>query len=190
MQLRTVNCACISVGNPGNGAVTMSTGLILFFVISNEIDFSFESITAPTSIRVCIIAPIRLGSILLIVISPFVRAAATRYVPASILSAGIVKDVPLSFSTPSILISSVPAPEILAPIEFKKSARSDISGSLATFVRIVTPSANEAAIIKFSVPVTVTPSNSISAPISFSALASIYPLLSDISAPSFSSAFK
>ena len=126
----------------------------------------------------------------MIVIFPFVRAPATRYVPASILSAGIVKVVPINSFTPSILILSVPAPEMLAPIEFKKSAKSEISGSFATFVKVVTPSANEAAIIKFSVPVTVTPSNSISVPISFLAFASIYPLLSDISAPSFSRALR
>ena len=126
----------------------------------------------------------------MIVIFPLVTAAATRYVPASILSAGILKVVPVNSSTPSILISSVPAPEILAPIEFKKSAKSEISGSFATLVKVVNPSASEAAIIRFSVPVTVTPSNSILAPVNFLAFASIYPLLRDISAPSFSRALR
>ena len=55
----------------------------------------------------------------MIVIFPFVRAPATRYVPASILSAGIVKVVPINSFTPSILILSVPAPEIIAPSGIK-----------------------------------------------------------------------
>ena len=98
--------------------------------------------------------------------------------------------MPLNSSTPSTIILSVPAPEILAPIEFKKFAKSKISGSLATFVRIETPFANDAAIIRFSVPVTVTPSNSMFAPTSLSVLASMYPFLSEIFTPSFSRALR
>ncbi len=71
------------------------------------------------------------------------------------------------------MISSEPAPWIFAPIEFKKFAKSSISGSFATFLKVVVPSARQAAIIIFSVPVTVMPSNLISAPTSLFALASI-----------------
>ena len=75
------------------------------------------------------------------VMSPLVTAAATKYVPASILSAGISYIVPFKLFTPSIIISSDPAPLIFAPIELSISARSIISGSLATtpaFVLAVT----------------------------------------------------
>jgi hypothetical protein len=59
---------------------------------------------------------------------------------------------------------SVPAPEILAPKTFKNPAKSATSGSIAAFLRTVCPSAKQAAIIKFSVPVTVTISNRKSVP--------------------------
>ena len=103
--------------------------------------------------------PILDESILLIFIFPFVATAAARYVPASILSKGIENLPPDNSSTPSTIISSVPAPSIFAPRIFKKFAKSIISGSLATFFSLVVPSASVAAIIKFSVPVTVMPSN-------------------------------
>ena len=61
-----------------------------------------------------------------------------------------------SFSTPWILMMSVPAPSIFAPIWMRAFARSTISGSRAAFSRMVSPSASEAAIMRFSVPVTVT----------------------------------
>ena len=70
-------------------------------------------------------------------------------------------------------ILSVPAPDIFAPIELSISARSAISGSFATLVSTVWPSARVAAIIRFSVPVTVTPSNLMFAPFSFEAFASM-----------------
>ena len=44
-----------------------------------------------------------------------------------------------------------PAPLILAPQEFRKSARSAISGSLAQFSKTVVPFATDAASIAFSV---------------------------------------
>ena len=59
------------------------------------------------------------------------------------------------------------------PGEFNIFAKSATSGSLATFNKVVVPSARVAAIIKFSVPVTVTPSNLILAPCKFFADASI-----------------
>lgn len=64
---------------------------------------------------------------------PLVIAAATINVPASILSGIIPCSVPVKTSTPSIRIVSVPAPIIFAPCDFKKLAKSTISGSRATF---------------------------------------------------------
>ena len=53
------------------------------------------------------------------------------YVPASILS-GITSTKPsCNSSTPIISIVDVPAPNTLAPIEFKNEATFAISGSLA-----------------------------------------------------------
>jgi hypothetical protein len=53
-------------------------------------------------------------------------------------------------------ITSLPAPEICAPIATRQLARSTTSGSRAAFSITVSPSASAAAIIRFSVPVTVT----------------------------------
>ena len=73
------------------------------------------------------------------------KAPIIVYVPASILS-GITSITPLpSFSTPSITISLVPAPRILAPILFNNEAMLTISGSLAAFEICVVPSAFTAA---------------------------------------------
>ena len=104
---------------------------------------------------------------------PFVSVAAARYVPASILSEGMKQSPPFNSETPVICISSVPAPSIFAPIELRKFAKSTTSGSLAAFLKIVSPSAKTAAMIKFSVPVTVTPPKVISAPLRFLAFATM-----------------
>ena len=63
-------------------------------------------------------------------------------------------------------IVSVPAPWIFAPMAMRKFARSTTSGSRAAFSRTVSPSASVAAIIRFSVPVTVTVSSTMRAPLS------------------------
>ena len=78
----------------------------------------------------------------------------TLKVPASILSGKGLCFVPLSTSTPLISIMSVPYPLILAPILFKNRHKSETSGSLAALLIFVSPLANDAAIIIFSVPVT------------------------------------
>ena len=94
----------------------------------------------------------------LITISPLVAAAAIINVPASIWS-GIIEYVqPWSLFTPLILITSVPAPLILAPIALRKFATSTICGSFAAFSRIVSPSAIHDAIIRLIVAPTVTTS--------------------------------
>ena len=53
----------------------------------------------------------------------------------------------------------VPAPWMRAPIVLSTRASSSTSGSRAAFSRTVVPSASTAAIITFSVPVTVIMSN-------------------------------
>ena len=52
-----------------------------------------------------------------------------------------------------------------APIAMRQRARSTTSGSRAAFSSTVSPSASEAAIIRFSVPVTVTVSMKTRAPL-------------------------
>ena len=100
-----------------------------------------------------------------------VTNAAIRKVAASILSGITLKHSDFKLSTPSIIICSVPSPEILAPIAMRNSPKFIISGSLAELFRIVLPLAKEAAIIKFAVPVTETGLNSKSQPFSSEATA-------------------
>ena len=78
-----------------------------------------------------------------------------------------------------------------APIEIKQLARSITSGSLAAFSKTLVPSARVAAIIKFSVPVTVEVSKNICAPFSrpFGTLARIYPPVKSNFAPILSRPF-
>jgi hypothetical protein len=58
----------------------------------------------------------------------------------------------------------VPAPLMRAPIALRQLARSTTSGSCAAFSITVVPWARAAAIIRFSVPVTVTRSRLMRAP--------------------------
>src|SRR5664280_501534 len=71
---------------------------------------------------------------------------------------------PCSLATPSTTMREVPAPVILAPILFKQSATSAISGSRAAFSITVVPLASAAAIIAVCVPPTVTLGNTMSPP--------------------------
>ena len=64
-------------------------------------------------------------------IVPLVIAPAIKKVPATILSGIGVYSPPFKVFTPFITILLVPAPSILPPLEFIKSARSTISGSFA-----------------------------------------------------------
>ena len=91
-------------------------------------------------------------------------AAAIKKVPASIRSGMTGCTAPRRSSTPSMVMVSLPAPVIRAPMAFRRFARSSISGSWATLRSTVRPRARVAAIITFSVPVTVRESNVISAP--------------------------
>jgi len=72
---------------------------------------------------------------------------------------------PCKRSTPWMRITSVPAPEMRAPMLIRQLARSTTSGSRAAFSITVSPSARQAAIIRFSVPVTVTMSVQMRAPL-------------------------
>ena len=87
--------------------------------------------------------------------SPLVMAAATIKVPASIRSCTTWCSAPCSLSTPLMVKVSVPAPLMLAPILFKRMAKSTISGSRAAFSMTVVPLARVAAIIRFWVAPTL-----------------------------------
>ena len=69
-------------------------------------------------------------------------------------------------------IVSSPAPEMRAPMAMRRLARSTTSGSRAQFSSTVVPRARVAAIITFSVPVTVGMSKRKRAPVSRAAVAS------------------
>ena len=90
---------------------------------------------------------------------------ATKYVPASIRSKIIVCSAAFKDETPLTIIVFVPRPFISAPILLRHTPKSTTSGSFAAFSKTVMPSAKIAAIIKFSVPVTVTWSMNILQPI-------------------------
>ena len=71
---------------------------------------------------------------------------------------------PCRRGTPSTTMRAVPAPVIFAPILFRQSATSPISGSRAAFSITVVPLASAAAIIAVWVPPTVTFGNTMSPP--------------------------
>ena len=85
-------------------------------------------------------------------------------VPVSIRSGMMLCSAPCKALTPLMIKRSVPRPWMLAPILISNSAKSVTSGSRAAFSKTVSPSAKTAAIIKFSVPVTVIMSVKIFAP--------------------------
>ena len=87
-------------------------------------------------------------------------------------------------------ITSVPAPSTRAPILFRTRPSSSTSGSRAQFTSVVRPFASAAAIMMFSVPVTVGMSKTTSAPLSLPHSAWMYPPASRIVAPSASSALR
>ena len=144
---------------------------------------SSHSRFAPASRSLSRITPIVSGRAWVAVIVPPVIAAATRNVPASMRSATTGCSPPLSRSTPSTTIRSLPAPSIFAPIITRHSARSTISGSFAAFSSTVRPSARVAAISTFSVAPTLTMSNTTRAPRRRFALALMKPCSTATSAP-------
>ena len=165
-----MNCACMSVAKPGYGAVRRLTAAGRPR-IDRRIQSGPVSIAAPASRSLSSVASIDGGSAAVSVTSPPAAATAQRKVPASIRS-GITRcSAPCRRSTPWTTIRSVPAPSIRAPIATSAFARSTTSGSRAAFSITVSPSAKVAAIIRFSVPVTVTMSVTIRAPWSRGAFA-------------------
>ena len=116
--------------------------------------------------------------------SPRVAAAAARKVPVSMRSGGTLWVAPCRCLTPSMAMVPVPAPVMWAPIDCSNRARSPISGSIAQFSSVVTPSARVAAINRFSVAVTEGTSNAKCAPRKRLALALRYPASMRMSAPS------
>ena len=163
MAFRTINCACISVGKAGYSEVVKLTGLgrpaMLAAIQSGPI-----SIFKPASLSLANKASKLSGRHCFTKISPPVTATAHKNVPASMRSGRIVCVVPCSRSTPSMTKRSEPRPTILAPIFTNNSAKLPTSGSRAAFSKIVVPCAKQAAINKFSVPVTVIMSVKIVAP--------------------------
>ena len=142
--------------------------------------FLFIFITAPVFFTISIVALKCLGSVLSINNSP----------PVSILSGIIVCSHQSNFLTPSIYILFVPAPQMFPPALFKNNCKSTISGSFAGFSIIVTPFASVPKSIIFSVAPTLGKGNFIFVPCKFLTLQYIPLLLSAISTPIFSTAFK
>ncbi len=154
--IRTMYCACMSVAKPGYGSVVTLPAFRPSGHVTSKVVGLTSLIATPTDLS-CSMTPSRWsGRQSLISSRPRVSAAATMNVPVSIRSGMIVCSAPPSDSTPSIWIVSDPAPLTRAPILFRRSARSTISGSRAALWSVVVPRASVAAIITFSVPVTVT----------------------------------
>ncbi len=182
-QFRVMNCACMSVGNAGYGAVRRPTARGRPRM-RRRMRSSSVSISAPASRSFASTASSVSGRAPVNVTSPPVAAAATRNVPVSIRSGITGYVAPCSCSTPWIVMMSVPAPSTFAPIAFRQFARSTTSGSRAAFSMTVVPSARQAAIMRFSVPVTVTRSITRRVPFRRFERAWTYPCSIVISAPS------
>ena len=139
-------CGCISVGNPGYGRV-FTCVLVRSPFDTTRTASSNSSTSQPISTSFAIVASKCFGITFSTVTSPLVAAAANMNVPASIWSGITEYSVLWRRCTPRILITSVPAPLMLAPMLFRKFATSTTCGSFATFSRMVSPSAIAAAII-------------------------------------------
>ena len=112
------------------------------------------------------------------------------YVPASIRSGITLTSALWSFGTPSIVIFSVPAPFILAPMLLSNSAILDISASLAALFIVVIPFAIDAANMMFIVAPTDAKSKYISAPFNSSAVIMYFEFFLITLAPRLSKPFK
>ena len=143
-----VICDCISVGNPGCGKVLTLVAFSFSGPTTRSPDSSWVKLT-PISLSFEINGRLCSAIASLIKTSPCVIAAATMKVPASIRSWTTEWFAPCIFSTPLIIIVSVPAPLTFAPILFRRFAKSTISGSRAAFSSVVVPSASVAARIRF-----------------------------------------
>ena len=163
-QLSAVNWACMSVGKAGYGAVLMSTARSSRSCMSRSIQSSPTLICAPASSSLPSTADKVCGRACRARTWPRVIAAAARKVPVSMRSGSTAYSAPCSRSTPSMTMVEVPAPSMCAPMAIRQWARSTTSGSCAAFSMTVVPCARAAAIMMFSVPVTVTRSMTMRAP--------------------------
>ena len=178
----TAICGCISVGKPGYGSVVTC----VCFKCPSDItltESSNSSTWQPTSNSFAVVASRCFGMTSFTSTLPPVAATANMNVPASIWSGMTEYSVACNFSTPTILMTSVPAPLIFAPMLFKKFATSTTWGSLAAFSITVLPSAMAAAIIILIVAPTETLSIYMCVPLSSFALAMTRPWAMSMSAP-------
>ena len=167
-QSSAMNWACMSVGKAGYSLVRKPTAFGRLLAVT-RIQSAPASMPTPASRSLSMTAPRCSACALRRVTSPPAAPTAHRKVPASMRSgmiwwacAGVR---PCRRSTPWMRMRLVPRPSIWAPMATSRSTRSVISGSLAAFSRMVSPSARAAAIRKFSVPVTVTMSVVMLAPL-------------------------
>ena len=163
---KAMNWACISVGKPGYSVVRKDWALSELapaLLTCNPV--SVDSTLTPASRNLSMTASRWPALALCKCTSPPATATAHKNVPVSIRSATTAWLQPFKLATPSIRIRLVPCPSMRAPILMSISAKSVISGSCAALSSTVTPSASAAAIIKFSVPVTVTISVVMCAPV-------------------------
>ncbi len=152
--------------------------------MSSSIQSAPVLMSAPASASLSSTASRMLGSARLTRTRPRVIAPATRKVPVSMRSGSTRCSAPPSRSTPSTVMTVLPAPEMRAPMRLRKAARSTTSGSRAAFSITVVPDARVAAIMRFSVPVTVTVSSTMRAPRRRPAVATMLPLRTSTCAPS------
>ncbi len=104
------------------------------------------------------------GTVSSIVISLPVTAARPMKLATSMCSGQIRNDPPPSRSVPSMRSRFDPIPSISAPSATRNRQRSWTCGSQAAFPISVEPVASEAAMIAFSVPVTLASSRNIEVP--------------------------
>ena len=164
IHIIAMNCACKSVGKPGNGSVVISAATGRPFATIRIVS-SVSVIVAPVSRSTISNASSVRALVRCNVKSPPVIAAAMAKVPASIRSEITACVAPCNSSTPSTEMVPVPCPVILAPIAFRQLARSIISGSRATFTNSLGPLARAAAISAFSVAPTDTIGNTTRPPL-------------------------
>jgi len=182
-----ISWACRSVGKPGYVWVVISAALMGPVRVTTH-PSSTESIVTPMCSRRSTIASMWSRLQLWRRSWPFVIAAATMNVPASMRSPMTLYLTGLRDLTPSMVSLGEPMPVTFAPIAFSMPARSLISGSQAADSITVVPFARVAAISMFAVPRTVDPKgpprNMFLPMRPLGAVATMLPFLREISAPS------
>ncbi len=154
IDMSAIHCAWRSVGNPGYGSVWTSTPSSRPSRWTHAPSPKVAT-PQPASASLASTSSRCAGSNPVTVTGPPTRAAPTRKVPASIRSPTVRCSTARSSSTPSISRVGVPTPVIFAPIAFRNSIRSTISGSRAAFCTTVVPFASTEAVSRFSVAPTL-----------------------------------